>query len=306
MPNPDPSKSGPKTDPLKSPLKNSQVLGGGGPNLRKIGVSRFDWRDPYHIALTLSWPAFAFAALGCILVINAVFALLYVAVPSAVQNLPHQNLLMALFFSIETLATVGYGEMAPSGFYGHTVSAAEIITGMAFTAIMTGLVLIRFSRPKARFLFAENMVIASHNGRETLMLRMANGRFSTMTSARVTLGVVLLEVTAEGRPFQGVHDLALVRSEIPIFPLAWTIMHVIDPASPLHGASAEQLESMGARFFVALEGRDTALQATVQDMHTYTHADIARGMRYADMITLKGPGHTTADLSKLSALEPSQ
>jgi inward rectifier potassium channel len=81
-------------------------------------------------------------------------------------------------------------------------------------------------------------------------------------------------------------------------------MHVIDPSSPLHGVSPEQLSNMGARFYVALEGRDTALQATVQDMRTYTHAEIAHDMRYADMITHREMGHTTADLSKLSALEP--
>ena len=304
MPKSGRSKSAPNFDAMKSPLNSARPVWGATSALRKIGVSRFDWRDPYHIALTLSWPAFAGAALICILAINAMFALMYVAVPGAVQNLTHREFFMAFFFSLETLATVGYGEMAPSGFFGHTVAATEIITGMAFTAVMTGLVLIRFSRPRARFLFAENLVIANHNGRETLMLRLANGRFSTMTSARVTLRVVQTEVTAEGRPFQGVHDLLLVRSEIPIFPLAWTIMHVIDTTSPLHNVSADQLSSMSARFFVALEGRDTALQATVQDIRTYTHADIAHGMRYADMITHSEIGQSTADLSKLSALEP--
>jgi len=274
-------------------------------NLHKIGVSRFDWRDPYHIAVTLSWGAFAGAALGGILVINTVFALLYLAVPGAVQNLHPHDGFMAFFFSVETLATVGYGEMAPAGLYGHAVAAVEIVVGMAFTAIMTGLVFVRFSRPRARFLFADHMVVATHNGRRTLMLRLAHGRFNAMTSARASLGVVLAEVTAEGRPFQGVHDLPLLRSELAIFPLSWTIMHVIDASSPLHDLGVEQLGGMGARFYVALEGRDTALQAVVQDMRTYTHAEIAHGMRYADMLTHSEAGHTTADLSKLSALEPS-
>jgi inward rectifier potassium channel len=274
-------------------------------NPRKIGVPSFDWRDPYHVALTLSWGAFAGAALAAILAINAVFALLYLAQPGAVQNLRPGDGFMAFFFSLETLSTVGYGEMAPVGLYGHMVAGAEIVVGMAFTAVMTGLVFVRFSRPRARFLFADNLVIASHNGRQMLMLRLANARASAMTSAQVTLGLVLAEVTEEGRPFQAVHGLPLVRSKMPIFPPAWTIMHVIDAASPLHGVGPERLRTTAARFYVAVEGHDTALQAVVQGMRTYDHADIAHGMRYVDMITLGEAGRSVADLSKLGALEPS-
>jgi inward rectifier potassium channel len=168
MTKPGSSDSSPKAYGINAPLNPGRPVGSVTPNLYKIGVSRFDWRDPYHIALILSWRAFAGAVLACILSINAIFALFYVAVPSAVQNLPHRDFFMAFFFSLETLATVGYCEMAPNGLYGHTVAAAEIVTGMAFTAIMTGLVFIRFSRPRARFLFAENLVITSHNGRLTL------------------------------------------------------------------------------------------------------------------------------------------
>jgi inward rectifier potassium channel len=301
----EPSRSGrsPKAYPVKPPPGHVGPAGSAPPNFLKVGVARYDWRDPYHFALTLSWPAFAGAALTGILLINTVFALLYLAVPGAVQNMRHGDVFMAFFFSVETLATVGYGEMAPNGLYGHTVAAGEIVLGMAFTAVMTGLVFVRFSRPKAKFLFADHLVIASHNGRRTLMLRMANARLSTMTSARASLGLVLREVTQEGRAFQGVHDLPLVRSEIPVFPMAWTIMHVIDASSPLHGVSLAQLEGMEARFFVAVEGRDTALQAVVQDMRTYAHAEIAHGMRYADMITHDEAGQPTADLSMISALE---
>jgi inward rectifier potassium channel len=293
-----------KARPIKPAPVPARPVGGSAPNFLKVGVARYDWRDPYHIALTLSWPAFAGAALGAILLINTVFALLYLAVPGAVQNMHHGDVFMAFFFSVETLATVGYGEMAPSGLYGHTVAAAEIVLGMAFTAVMTGLIFVRFSRPQAKFLFADALVIASHNGRRTLMLRMANARFSTMTSARANLGLVLREVTEEGRNFQGVHDLPLVRSDIPVFPMAWTILHVIDAASPLYGVTIEQLNGMEARLYVAVEGRDSALQAVVQGMRTYASTEIAHGMRYADMISHDDTGHPIADLSMISALEP--
>ena len=88
--------------------------------------------------------------------------------------------------------------MAPATLYGHIISAAEIVTGTAFTAIVTGLLFVRFSRAKAKILYSDNPVITTRNGRPTLMLRFANGRLSIMTSANVRMFVLLEERTAEG------------------------------------------------------------------------------------------------------------
>ena len=273
-------------------------------DLRKTGISRYDLRDPYHFAVTLPWAAFAIGMLVCILAINVVFALLYLARPGAVQNLPPGDFFSAFFFSLETLATVGYGEMAPADLYGHAVAGVEIIIGMAFTAIMTGLLFVRFSKPQARFLFADKAVVANHNGKLTLMVRIANGRFSMLTHASARIGVLLAETSHEGQLFRGVHDLKLVRTEIPIFPLTWTLMHVIDSSSPLYGQGPEGLKTLDARFFLSVQARDTALGAQVQDIRDYGHAEIAYGMRYADAVSQNEAGQTIADLSRLSILEP--
>jgi inward rectifier potassium channel len=272
--------------------------------LRKTGIARFDLRDPYHFAVTLSWGAFALAVLGCILCINVIFAFVYLAMPGAILHLRPGDFLGAFFFSLETLATVGFGDMSPANLYGHAVAGGEIILGMAFTAIMTGLLFVRFSKPQARFLFAEKMVVANHNSKPTLMLRIANGRLSMLTHASAKLGVLMAETTDEGQLYRGVHDLKLARTEIPIFPLTWTLMHVIDASSPLHGLDAAALEKLDARFFLALEARDTALSAQVQDIHDYSHNDVVFGMRYADAVSRDEEGRTTADLSRLSTLEP--
>jgi inward rectifier potassium channel len=293
-----------KQDDIKKKLGEPMRVRGLAFDLRKTGIARFDLRDPYHFAVTVSWAAFTIGMLACILVINVVFASLYLARPGAVQNLHPGDVFNAFFFSLETMATVGYGEMAPATLYGHAVAGTEIIVGMAFTAIMTGLLFVRFSRPQARFLFADKAVVASHNGKPTLMLRIANGRLTMLTHASAKIGVLLAETTHEGQLFRAVHDLKLVRTEIPIFPLTWTLMHVIDAASPLAGLDAAGLETLDARFFLAVEARDTALGALVQDIHDYAHTDVVFGMRYADAVSRNEEGHTTADLSRLSLLEP--
>ena len=272
--------------------------------VRKRGVSPFDLRDPYHLAVTLSWPAFITMALVSLAVINIVFAALYLAQPGAVQNLAPGDLADAAFFSLETLATVGYGEMAPATRYGHSVAAAEIVVGMAFTAILTGILFVRFSRPKSKILFAEGVVVTPHNGRPTLMIRIANGRLTLLINARANVGVLMKSTSDEGLSFRGVHTLELTRSEIPIFPLTWTIMHVIDESSPLHGFDAERLVADDTRLFVSIEARDVSTAAQIHDVREFSCGTVRFDARYADMITRDADGRITADLTRLSATEP--
>jgi inward rectifier potassium channel len=117
---------------------------------KKKGVSRFDLRDPYHLAIALSWPQFHSALLALYLLVNIAFATLFWMVPGSVANVRPGKPLDNFFFSIETLSTVGYGQMYPTTLYGHVIASVEIACGLAFTAILTGLTFVRFSRPRAK------------------------------------------------------------------------------------------------------------------------------------------------------------
>jgi hypothetical protein len=50
---------------------------------QKKGVSRFDPRDPYRLAIALSWPQFFAALLAVYLSVNGVFATLFWLVSTA-------------------------------------------------------------------------------------------------------------------------------------------------------------------------------------------------------------------------------
>ncbi len=141
-------------------------------------MSRFDLSDPYYIALSLSWPTFALVALLIEIAVNTLFASLYLAQPGSIANARPGSFGDAFFFSLETLATVGYGTMSPDTTYGHIVSAFEIFSGMALTAVLTGLLFVRFSRPKSKVLYSNHALVAMHNGQPTLMLRIGNGRLT--------------------------------------------------------------------------------------------------------------------------------
>lgn len=272
--------------------------------MAKIGAPRFDIRDPYHFAVSLSWSAFFAGFLGIWACLNLLFAFLYFLDPGGVANARPGSFSDVFFFSIETLATVGYGVMAPGSLYTHIVSAAEIVTGTVFTAIVTGLLFVRFSRPRARILFAENAVITHHNGHPTLMIRFVNGRTTAMTSARIRLSVLLAETTAEGHFYRRIHHLPLEQSEVPLFVMPWTAMHRITPDSPLHGFDAASLARSDTRLFVTIDATDRVLAADVRDLRSYDASQIRFGMHYADAVTLDADGNAVADLTRLSLLEP--
>ena len=268
------------------------------------GISRFDVRDPYHLAVSLSWPQFLAALLALYLSVNLVFATLYTLVPGSIINARIHDFADAFFFSFETLATVGYGEMYPGNLFGHIVACAEITSGVAFTAIITGLTFVRFSRPKAKFVIAENPVVARYNGRPTLMLRIGNGRPGLMADVFAQLNVLLSETSLEGITFRRSHALSLIRSHLPILPLAWTIMHEIDEKSPLYGLDSAGLVAADARLFLSIKARDPSLSAEVYDLRNFRPEDIAFGMRYTDAVSVEEDGATVLDLDLISNTEP--
>ena len=271
---------------------------------KKKGVSSFDLRDPYHLAVALTWPQFLAALLALYLLVNVGFATLFWLVPGSVANARQGSFADTFFFSIETLATVGYGEMYPTTLYGHVVAATEIVCGLAFTAILTGLTFVRFSRPRAKMIFAANPVVAIHNGKPTLMVRIGNARAAVLADATAKLNVLLTERNAEGAVFHRAQELRLQRAHIPIFPLFWTLMHVLDEQSPLHGYDAARAIEADAQVFVLLEARDPTLAAMVHDIRTYRAADIRFGLRYADAVTTAADGTPFLDLTRIGVLEP--
>jgi inward rectifier potassium channel len=270
----------------------------------KIGARRYDFSDPYHLALTVRTPTFVLGVLAFYGLITSFFAVLYVAQPGCVANARAGSLSDAFFFSVETLATVGYGVMSPATLYGHMVSSIEIVTGMAFTAIMTGLVFVRFSKPRAKIAFADVAVITRHNGKPTLMVRIGNGRATLLTQTTVQVNALMSEVTAEGGQYRRVSDLRLNRARVPIFPLITTFMHTIDDHSPLHGLDAAMVERTDLRLIVSVEARDPELGAMVYDLKSYLASDIRTGFHFVDAVSVHDDGLIVADLTRISEIAP--
>jgi inward rectifier potassium channel len=279
------------------------------PRVRRIGGRRIIaeglegnlWKDLYHNAMIVSWPAFAAALAAAFVALNFLFALLYDLGHAPVAN-ARKGLADLFFFSVETITTLGYGEMYPQTTYGHLVSATESFTGLVLLAMMTGLVFARISRPRARIIFARNAVVATHNGVPTLMVRMANARSNFISEAMAKTWMVGPAVSQEGRRLVGFQQMKLIKSENPTFALSWILFHPIDADSPLFGMSEETLAASEINFVVSIVGFDETSGQTVHARDVFAAQDVRFGHEYEDIVWIDDDGLRHIDYSKIDSI----
>jgi inward rectifier potassium channel len=273
----------------------------------KVGTDRWRWRDVYRWLLGLRWPQFA-AFVACVYVsLNLLFASFYSLDRNSVAGTTTSEwFLDCFFFSVQTLATVGYGHMYPQTIYGHVISTIEIMTGLFLLAVMTGLIFVRFSRPIARVIFSKSIVIAPLNGKPTLMVRIGNENQHSMVEAEFRIMFSRDEPLLEGGDFRHFYVLKLHFDRLTVFPAALTLRHTIDETSPLFGATAEWLKAGRALFLVSVVGIDPVIAAAVQTQKDYRGSDVLFGHRFVEIYTEHGGGRLTVDYGRLHETEPAE
>ena len=273
--------------------------------IETLGLDQGFWTDLYHRAMSVYWPVFFGSAALIFIVLNVVFALLYSLGDNPIANVAaDQRFLDLFYFSIETLATVGYGDLHPQTDYAHFIATVEIFTGMCFLAVLTGLVFARFSRPRARFVFADKAVVTAHDGKETLMIRMANARHNTISRANARLWIIRAELTKEGERLRRFHELRLDRRDHPMFALSWTLFHVIDKDSPLYGVTEAELSEGDAIFVLNVGGLDDGSAQQLYARHVYSYYDIRWRHRYRDITGVSPQGRFMLDYTKFNDVVP--
>src|SRR3954452_13143983 len=220
----------PEVVQLSSAMRGKHSL-----RVRAIGLSLRPG-DFYHALLRMNWPQVTALFVVAFTLFNLVFGCLYWLDPRGIQAggaaVEAARFWQAFFFSVQTIATIGYGNLYPVTAYANVVVVVEITLGILFFAIVTGIAFARFSRPTARILFSRVAVIDRVDGIPTLMFRAANLRHNLVFEARASVSV-LMDETVDGMSFRRFKDLALVREANPVFTLTWTVMHPIDEHSPI-------------------------------------------------------------------------
>lgn len=256
--------------------------------------------DVYYVAMDMRWPTFIGAVSAVFLAINIVFALVYLALPGAIDNARPDVPTDAFFFSVETLATVGYGNMAPATTAAHTVATLEILTGLFFTATVTGLIFARFSRPRDALVFSNVAVIGTFETGRALMIRMASVRTRAIADVSAQLGMLQRVTLPDGRSFGRMIDLPLVRPRNSMLSLSWTIAHPLDDNSPVLAALAGDEPIL---LSVMVSGIDTLLASQTFGRRSYRRDDIVADHDFVDMLVDRD-GVLHLDLAQLSTTRP--
>jgi inward rectifier potassium channel len=276
----------------------AQVVRFGSREIVTEGLHLTFWGDISHRCMTASWPAFIAGAVLVFIVFNVIFASFYWIGNQPISNVPAGDYIDYVYFSIETLSTAGYGDMHPQTHYGHFIAAVELFTGIFSMSLMTGLIFARFSRPNARLLFAENMVVSSHDGKPTLMLRLANERHNIISNATAKLWVFKNIVSMEGERLRRFYELPLTQSQNPGLALSWTLYHVLDEKSPLYQITADDLAAFKASLVVVVSGYDVVAAQTILGRKSYEYPDVRFGHRYADIIDTSEDGRLRIDYGR--------
>ena len=275
-------------------------------NVVRQGLHPLTSLSAYHYLLTVTWTKFILWVCLAYVGANALFAAGYVLCgPEALRGVdgvvPASPYFTAFFFSVETLATIGYGNVAPNGLAANLLMTFEALTGLLAFALASGLVFARFSRPVAWIIYSRRALIAPYRDHSAFMFRIVNGRSNQLIEVNAKVSVSL------GRDGERrFHDLPLEREKVVLFPLSWTIVHPIDETSPLWGLSEQDLRDLDAEFFVVLEAIDETFAQQVHSRTSYKPSEIVWGAKFSDVF-IRRDGHALGiDISRLHDWRPAE
>jgi inward rectifier potassium channel len=262
----------------------------------------------YHWLLRISWPQFLGFIAASYVLVNALFAVAFLLCgPGALQSNPgsfvSQPFYRAFFFSVDSFATIGYGNIIPVGVAANTLVTIEALLNILGIALATGVIFNRFSRPSARIIYSRNALVAPYRGKTALEFRIANVRSSQLIEVQIQ--VILTKMERVDRTMvRKFYDLPLERHRVVFFALSWTVVHPIDPTSPMWGLTSEDLKKADAEVLILLTGTDETLSQIVHSRSSYKADEIVWGAKFASMfIRTKAEGIVGMNLTRIHDIE---
>jgi inward rectifier potassium channel len=275
-------------------------------NIEKKGVGFLEGISWYHTMLQLPRWKFFTTVLLFYIIINFVFAFIYLAV--GIEHLVGMNPKTwlekfgeAYFFSAQTFTTVGYGRISPVGFAASAVSSLEALTGLLSFALATGLFYGRFSKPKAYLRFSTNAVLAPFKDSIALMMRVAPYKNTTLVDAEVKVTAGLF-VEDNGKTKSQFFPLELEYDKVNSLTLSWTIVHPINENSPFYTFSKEDFANAKGEIIVFVKAFDDMFSNTVVTRSSYTFKELVIGAKFVMMYHRNTENNKTVlDIGKLNS-----
>jgi inward rectifier potassium channel len=277
-------------------------------NVERTGLPRLHSMSIYHELLTTTWPRYLGLVGLAYLLANMAFATLYFTLGPGTLHGPEvrtgaDRLWQCFFFSVQTLATIGYGVVSPGTRAANVVVAIESVAGLVGFALVSGIAFARFARPVGQFVLSRNALVAPFREGTAFMFRTVNARQNQMMDVHAR--VLLARRPADGQPGREFIELTLEREQVLFFSLTWTVVHPITESSPLWGATPETLRGCDAEFLVLLSGVDETFSQTVFARSSYRMDEVVFGARFVDVFDRsRQDGVIRVDVRKLSEYVP--
>jgi inward rectifier potassium channel len=277
-------------------------------NVIREGLDPLASLSLYHWLLTISWPKFIGFIAGSYVVINALFAFAFLlcgpdALQSTTGSFAGQPFYRAFFFSVDSFATIGYGNIIPIGVAANTLVTIEALLNILGIALTTGVIFARFSRPSPKIIYSRNAIVAPYRDKTALEFRIANARSNQLIEVQVQVILTKIE-QVDGSTVRKFYDLDLERHRVVFFALSWTVVHPIDPKSPMWGLTYKDLVDADAEFLVLLIGTDETVSQTVHSRSSYKADEVIWGAKFANMfLRNEAEGIVGMNLSRIHDIE---
>ncbi len=264
--------------------------------VKRSGIRRISRNDLYVNTLSSSWIRLILVIISLYILANAGFAWLYMLEENGIENARPNSFSDAFFFSVQTLATIGYGKMSPATTFTNILVTIEALMGLSGLAIVTGVIFSKVSWPSARILFG-NYALISHyqKSMNCFMFRLGNLRTSQIADPTIKAVLIRDELSEDGTISRGFHDLKLIRNNVPLLMPSWTAKHHITKDSPIFGMTSKDLNEQNIEIIVSVAGFDEALSQTVHSHHSYIASEIKFGGKFVDIISWDKKGRTNVD-----------
>jgi inward rectifier potassium channel len=278
-------------------------------NITRRGFGLLGSLAPYHQLLAISWPGFLALFVILYFAFNLLFAVTFVLCGENALLGPGIDMLggrfaRAFYFSVQTFATIGYGQIGPNGFLPNFIVTIEALIGLMYQALGTGLLFARFARPTASIVFSRNAVVAPYNGGQALEFRIANRRRNEIIELEAQVLFSSMQADGRGGRVRRYTALPLERNKVVFFPLSWTIVHPIDSASPFDGKTPADLEAAEVEVLVLLSGTDETFEQMVHARSSYRADEIVWNARFRSAFVSDGDrGQVTIDINRLHDIE---
>ncbi len=275
-------------------------------NVKHINKKR-SLNEAYTYLIGTSWPRFFLVLFAVFTVINVIFAYIYVLL--GVKNIGVQpttliqDFLNAIFFSVQTLTTLGYGFFSPITMATGIVSSIQAILGLISFAFITGLLYGRFSKPHPNIKFSANFILCKHKGESAIMFRLMSRRRGLVIHPKIRVSLSLSVLDDQGALKNEFYSLPLERERITYLPTTWTLVHHINEESPLKKYSDNQIKELQGELLILFSYHDEHYNEELHQVHSYVFKDLKVGYVFKKAFYYNEDGLMTLDHDLVDAIE---